>query len=52
MGSSEAATTVADIVRRKLEQARHQLIERNLRYEAPRKLVRKRQFPPRTESFS
>jgi hypothetical protein len=50
MGSSEAATTVADIVRRKLEQARHQLIERNLRYEAP--LVRKRQFPPRTESLS
>jgi hypothetical protein len=28
---SEAATTVADIVRRKLAQARHQLIERNLR---------------------
>lgn len=28
---SEAANTVADIVRRKLEQARHQLIERNLR---------------------
>jgi len=31
MDPSEAATTVADIVRRKLEQARHQLIERNLR---------------------
>jgi very-short-patch-repair endonuclease len=29
--SSEAAYTVADIVRRKLDQARHQLIERNLR---------------------
>lgn len=29
--SSEAAHTVADIVRRKLDQARHQLIERNLR---------------------
>jgi very-short-patch-repair endonuclease len=31
MDPSEAATTVADIVRRKLEAARHQLIERNLR---------------------
>jgi very-short-patch-repair endonuclease len=31
MESSEAAHTVADIVRRKLDQARHQLIERNLR---------------------
>jgi very-short-patch-repair endonuclease len=31
MDPSEAANTVADIVRRKLEQARHQLIERNLR---------------------
>ncbi len=31
MDPSEAASTVADIVRRKLEQARHQLIERNLR---------------------
>src|SRR5579872_2406878 len=31
MNPAGAGTTVADIVRRKLEQARHQLIERNLR---------------------
>jgi very-short-patch-repair endonuclease len=31
MSAVEAGTTIADIVRRKLEQARHQLIERNLR---------------------
>src|ERR1700726_3355913 len=31
MDPSEAAQTVGAIVRRKLEQARHQLIERNLR---------------------
>src|ERR1700680_2499281 len=31
MNPSETATSVADIVRRKLDQARHQLIERNLR---------------------
>jgi len=31
MDPSETATTVADLVRRKLDQARHQLIERNLR---------------------
>ncbi|MHB8474750.1 MAG: DUF3320 domain-containing protein [Steroidobacteraceae bacterium] len=31
MDPSETATSVADIVRRKLDQARHQLIERNLR---------------------
>lgn len=31
MDPSEGASTVADIVHRKLEQARHQLIERNLR---------------------
>ena len=31
MDPSATATTVADLVRRKLDQARHQLIERNLR---------------------
>ena len=31
MDPSETAPTVADLVRRKLDQARHQLIERNLR---------------------
>ena len=31
MDPSETASTVADLVRRKLDQARHQLIERNLR---------------------
>ena len=31
MDPSETAPTIADLVRRKLDQARHQLIERNLR---------------------